>query len=59
MSGLSVVGATAPYQVPNTAQAKADDERTESAAVRIQEANTGRDAAVRTVASNRLVDIKA
>ena len=46
------------YQVPTTPQAKADDERTESQAVRNQEAETGKDKAVAVQASN-IIDVKA
>ena len=58
MSGVSAVSSAVQYQVPISGQAKLDDERTESAAVRIQEANTGKDTAV-PVKSNNQVDIKA
>jgi hypothetical protein len=54
----SVSSAATQYQVPTTAQAKTDDERTESAAVKIQEANTGKDVAVPTK-SKQQVDVSA
>jgi hypothetical protein len=56
---ISSVGSSMPqYQVPTTPQAKANDERTESQAVRNQEAETGKDKAV-AVPSANTVDVKA
>lgn len=60
MSGVSsVVSAPVQYQVPTTGQAKLDDERTESAAVKATEAATGKDAAVPAKSSTNQVDVKA
>jgi hypothetical protein len=58
MSISSVSSSTPQYQVPTTPQAKANDERTESAAVRNQESESGKDAAV-AVKSSNTVDVKA
>ncbi len=46
------------YQVPQGPRAQTDDEQTESQAVKIKEAQTGKDSAV-AVKSKSLVDIKA
>ena len=44
---ISPVSHSVPqYQVPQTPKAKLDDERTESAATKIKEAETGKDSAV-------------
>ncbi len=57
---LSVVGTSTPqYQVPLTSQAKTDDERTESNAVKQTEASTGKDSAVLVKKSSHAVDTKA
>jgi len=54
---ISAVSSSVPtYQVPNTAQAKTDDERTESATVKQKEAETGKDSAVKVNTSH--VDVK-
>ncbi len=58
MSVSSINSSTPQYQVPTTPQAKADDERTESQAVRTQESETGKDAAV-AIKSANIVDVKA
>jgi len=55
---ISGVSSVPTYQVPNTAQAKTDDERTESTAVKQKEAETGKDSAVQ-VKTSRAVDVKA
>ncbi len=57
MSISSIGHAMPQYQVPATPQAKTDDERTESVAVRNQEARTGKDAAVPV--SKSAVDVLA
>jgi hypothetical protein len=44
-------------RVPLTAQAKATDERTESTATRVREADTGKEAAAPTQSANK-VDMK-
>ena len=55
---ISAVGASTPqYQVPVTPQAKTDDERTESVAVKNKEAATGKDSATR-VQTKASVDVK-
>ena len=56
MSISAVSGAIPPYQAPQTPQAKTDDERTESMAVKTKEAQTGKDAPVQVKKS--AVDIK-
>ena len=56
MSISSVSGTMPQYQVPATAQAKANDERTESQSVRNQESENGKEAAV--VVKSQSVDIK-
>ena len=45
------------YQLPQTAQAKTNDERTESTATRVREAETGKEAAI-SAASSGKVDLK-
>ena len=55
ISGIS--GSTPTYQVPQTPQAKTDDERTESMSVKTKEANAGKDSPVQVKAP--LVDVKA
>jgi len=55
ISGIS--GAVPIYQVPNTAQAKTDDERTESTTVKQKEAESGKDAPAPVKTSS--VDVKA
>jgi len=57
MSISAVSGAIPPYQTPQTPQAKTDDERTESMAVKTKEAQTGKDSPVQVKKS--AVDIKA
>jgi hypothetical protein len=60
MSGVSSVGSAAvQYKVPVTPQAKVDDERTESAAVKAKESATGKDVAVPAKTSATLVDVRA
>ena len=59
MSVSSIGGSIPQYQVPTTPQAKTDDERTESAAVKLQEAATGKDAAVPVQSKKSEVDVKA
>ena len=54
ISGIS--GSVPPYQVPNTAQAKTDDERTESTTVKQKEVETGKDAPAPVKTSR--VDVK-
>jgi len=46
MSISSVSSSIPTYQVPQTPQAKTDDERTESMTVKAKEANTGKDSPV-------------
>lgn len=46
------------YQVPTTPQAKNDDERTESIAVKNREATTGKDVAVPLKNKTSQVDMK-
>ena len=57
MSIAAVSGVIPVYQVPQTAQAKTDDERTESMAVKTKEAETGKDSPV--PAKKSAVDVKA
>ena len=57
MSISSVSGSVPTYQVPNTTQAKADDERTESTTVKQKEAESGKEAPAKVKASR--VDVKA
>lgn len=55
MTALSTIGAAATrYQVPVTQQAKASDERTESAAVKATEQTTGKESAVAVKSSNKV-----
>lgn len=57
---ISSISSVTTYQVPVTAQAKADDERTESASVKAREASSGKDIAAPVQAqSNKTVDIRA
>lgn len=57
---IGSISSSTTYQVPVTAQAKADDERTESAAVKAREAATGKDVAAPVQSkSNSTVDIRA
>ena len=53
MSVPPVSHAVPQYQVPATPKAKADDERSESVAVKQREAVTGKDAAVASKGVNR------
>ena len=57
MSVSAVSGAIPQYLPPQTAQAKSDDERTESMTVKAKEVETGKDAPVQ--AKKSTVDIKA
>ena len=57
MSVAAVSTSIPQYQVPQTAKAQADDERTESASVKAKEAATGKDSAVPV--QTRAVDVKA
>jgi hypothetical protein len=52
-----VSGSVPTYQVPNTTQAKTDDERTESTTVKQKEAESGKEAPVKVQTSR--VDVKA
>ena len=55
----AVAGSVLPqYQVPQGPQAKIDDERIESMAVKAMETHTGKDSAVSAKSANK-VDIKA
>ena len=56
---ISSVGASTPqYQVPMSPQAKIDDERTESVAVKMREDATGKDAAAPAKNKTSAVDMK-
>jgi hypothetical protein len=57
MSISGVSGSVPAYQVPQTPQAKTDDERTESMSVKTKEAQTGKDSAAPVVSKSK-VDVK-
>jgi hypothetical protein len=54
---ISAISSVPTYQVPNTAQAKTDDERTESTTVKQKESATGKDSPAPVKTSG--VDVKA
>ena len=58
MSVAAVSGSMPTYQVPVSAQAKSDDERTESLTTKAKEADTGKEAPARVQSSKALVDVK-
>jgi hypothetical protein len=55
---VNSIGPAAVYQVPITAQAKADDERTESGATKATEAATGKESPAPTKSAHA-VDLHA
>ena len=57
MSVSAVSGSIPQYRVPQTVQAKTDDERTESMAVKAKEAETGKDSPIPAKKSG--VDVRA
>ena len=59
MNVSSVGGSMPQYRVPTTPQAKTDDERTESIAVKNREAETGKDSAVPVSNGTQKLDVKA
>ena len=58
MSVSSIAASVPQYQVPTTPQAKTDDERTESIAVKNREAATGKESAVPVQNKAAAVDMK-
>ena len=53
---VAAAGGASTYQVPTNVQAKANDERTESTATKVREAESGKEAAA-PVQSNKLVNL--